>query len=96
MFVRGQLKFINYNFENSDISNNVFLECPKYDIEPDHHWFQLSPLVQILDIIISLGIVLLYFALIKIMFNTVFDINIKSHQISKMSFSLMNFILEEH
>ena len=41
----------------SIILNKIFIDCPSYKENPDHTWFKLEPRFQILDILLSIGLI---------------------------------------
>ena len=71
--------------------NNLFLDCPDYEKEPEHPWFKKNIMIQITDILISLSlIVILKYFLTTIITNSI------EYFINKKSFNYIKYLYTEN
>jgi len=74
-----------HSISSSILLNKLFIDCPQYDKDPKHEWFKNSLQFQILDILISLGIICLVTHWIRITSIKILDVinsTAKSSQIN--------------
>ena len=87
--------WVIYISTGSIITNKYFIrECPKWcEKNKDHKWFKMSPLLQFLDILLSISLVVINFYFIRILYTITINPN-KSVKVGREFLNkLLNFYI---